>query len=109
ISLQNSNSPTYDIIILFHDFTIIILTFITTLILFIIFKSLSNKFINRFLLEHHIIEIILSFNFPIRILSTSIDVIYYGIFFGHCSEICDINHSFVPIVIEATNLINFKI
>ncbi|KAG5308012.1 COX2 oxidase, partial [Acromyrmex insinuator] len=35
-----------------NDFTIIILTFITTLILFIIFKSLSNKFINRFLLEH---------------------------------------------------------
>ncbi|KAG5320976.1 COX2 oxidase, partial [Acromyrmex heyeri] len=53
--------------------------------------------------------ILLSFNFPIRILSTSIDVIYYGIFFGHCSEICGINHSFVPIVIEATNLINFKI
>ncbi|KAG5340888.1 COX2 oxidase, partial [Acromyrmex heyeri] len=91
------------------DFTIIILTFITTLILFIIFKSLSNKFINLFLLEHHIIEIIvLSINFPIRILTTSIDVIYYGIFFGHCSEICGINYSFVPII-EATNLINFKI
>ncbi|KAG5348112.1 COX2 oxidase, partial [Acromyrmex charruanus] len=56
-----------------------------------------------------ILYLILSFNFPIRILSISIDVIYYGIFFGHCSEICDINHSFVPIVIEATNLINFKI
>ncbi|KAG5315286.1 COX2 oxidase, partial [Pseudoatta argentina] len=42
-----------------NDFTIITLTFITTLILFIIFKSLSNKFINRFLLEHQIIEIII--------------------------------------------------
>ncbi|KAG5312916.1 NU3M oxidoreductase, partial [Acromyrmex insinuator] len=45
ISLQNSNSPTYDIIILF-------------LILFIILKSLFNKFINRFFLEHQIIKII---------------------------------------------------
>ncbi|KAG5348114.1 COX1 oxidase, partial [Acromyrmex charruanus] len=52
---------------------------------------------------------ILSFNFPIRFLTfTSIDVIYY-IFFDHCSEICGINHSFVPIVIGATNFINFKI
>lgn len=78
---------------------------------------------------------ILPFNFPIRILTTSIDVIHAwtipslgvkidstpgrlnqslifinrpGLFFGQCSEICGINHSFIPIVIESTNFQNFK-
>lgn len=78
---------------------------------------------------------ILPYNFPIRILTTSIDVIHAwtipslgikidstpgrlnqtllfihrpGIFFGQCSEICGINHRFIPIVIESTNLSNFK-
>nr|YP_009725532.1 cytochrome c oxidase subunit II [Homoeoxipha nigripes]QHQ73123.1 cytochrome c oxidase subunit 2 [Homoeoxipha nigripes] len=30
-----------------------------------------------------------------------------GVFFGQCSEICGINHSFMPIVIESTNLNSF--
>nr|YP_009859741.1 cytochrome c oxidase subunit II [Antodynerus aff. limbatus YN]QKK69222.1 cytochrome c oxidase subunit II [Antodynerus aff. limbatus GX]QKK69235.1 cytochrome c oxidase subunit II [Antodynerus aff. limbatus XZ]QKK69248.1 cytochrome c oxidase subunit II [Antodynerus aff. limbatus YN] len=30
-----------------------------------------------------------------------------GIFFGQCSEICGANHSFMPIMIESTNLNNF--
>nr|UZT67604.1 cytochrome c oxidase subunit 2 [Parnips nigripes] len=30
-----------------------------------------------------------------------------GLFFGQCSEICGANHSFMPIVIESTNLKNF--
>nr|YP_010015581.1 cytochrome c oxidase subunit II [Svistella anhuiensis]QFG38959.1 cytochrome c oxidase subunit 2 [Svistella anhuiensis] len=30
-----------------------------------------------------------------------------GIFFGQCSEICGTNHSFMPIVIESTNLNSF--
>lgn len=78
---------------------------------------------------------ILPYNFPIRILTTSTDVIHAwtipslgikidstpgrlnqtllfihrpGIFFGQCSEICGINHRFIPIVIESTNLPNFK-
>lgn len=58
LSLQNSNSPTYDIIIFFHDFTIIILIFITLLILFIIFTIINNNLINRFLLQGHLIELI---------------------------------------------------
>lgn len=78
---------------------------------------------------------ILPYNFPIRVLTTSIDVIHAwtipslgikidstpgrlnqiiifinrpGIFFGQCSEICGTNHRFIPIVIEATNFKNFK-
>lgn len=58
ISLQNSNSPTYDIIIFFHDFTIIILIFITILISFIILIIIYNKIINRYLLQGHAIELI---------------------------------------------------
>lgn len=78
---------------------------------------------------------IIPFNYPIRILSTSIDVIHSwtvpslgikidsipgrlnqslliiyrpGIYFGQCSEICGINHRFIPIVIESTNINFFK-
>lgn len=78
---------------------------------------------------------ILPFNFPIRIITTSIDVIHSwtvpplgikidstpgrlnqslliihrpGLYFGQCSEICGVNHRFIPIVVESTNLKNFK-
>jgi len=44
--------------IFFHDFTIIILIFITLLIFFIIISITNNKFINRFLLQDHLIELI---------------------------------------------------
>jgi len=27
-----------------------------------------------------------------------------GVFYGQCSELCGINHSFMPIVVEATAL-----
>lgn len=212
IGLQNSNSPIYDIIIFFHDFTIIILTFITILIFIILISLFINKSTNRFLLEGNLIEIIwtilpiivlvliaipsikilyltdeclsnsltlktighqwfwsyeysniknvefdsfiiphtnkenfrlldvdnrciLPFNYPIRILTSSTDVIHSwtvpslgikidstpgrlnqittiiyrpGVFFGQCSEICGINHRFIPIVVESTNINNFK-
>nr|QNV12023.1 cytochrome c oxidase subunit II [Lasius niger] len=58
LSLQNSNSPTYDMMIFFHDFTMMILIFITLLILFIMFTMINNKLINRFLLQGHLIELI---------------------------------------------------
>lgn len=214
LTLQNSNSPIYDIIIFFHDFTITILIFITLIIFFFIITIIKNNFINRFLLQNHLIEIlwtiipiiilisigipslkilyitdenlnsklsfkaighqwywryeyrdfynvefnsfiiptnqliphefrlldtdhrcVLPYNYQIRILTTSIDVIHAwtipalgikidstpgrlnqaflfihrpGIFFGQCSEICGINHRFIPIVIESTNFIIFK-
>lgn len=213
LSLQNSNSPIYDIIIFFHDFTIIIIILITIIIFYIITSFSFNKLINRNLLQGHTIELIwtiipifilifiaipsikilyltdeinssnltiksighqwywsyeytnffnlnfdsyiistndlslnefrlldvdnrciLPYNYPIRIITTSTDVIHAwtipslgikidstpgrlnqsiiflnrpGVFFGQCSEICGINHSFIPIVIESTNIINF--
>ncbi|KYN16297.1 Cytochrome c oxidase subunit 2, partial [Trachymyrmex cornetzi] len=82
-------------IVIFHDSTIIILTFITIFIFFIIISSISNKLINRFLLERHLNQTLILINRP-------------GIFFGQCSEICGINHRFIPIAIESTNLLNFK-
>ena len=30
-----------------------------------------------------------------------------GLFFGQCSEICGINHRFIPIILESTNYSNF--
>ena len=32
-----------------------------------------------------------------------------GLYYGQCSEICGVNHRFIPIVIERTNLKNFLI
>nr|YP_010872929.1 cytochrome c oxidase subunit II [Pheidole malinsii]WGV34129.1 cytochrome c oxidase subunit II [Pheidole malinsii] len=58
ISLQDSNSPTYDMMIFFHDFTMIILIFITMLIFFIMSMMINNKMINRYLLQGHAIELI---------------------------------------------------
>lgn len=79
-------------------------------------------------------RIIIPFNNKIRLLISSIDVIHSwtipslgikidsipgrinqtlintnrpGIFFGQCSEICGINHRFIPISIERTSKINF--
>nr|QBG38540.1 cytochrome c oxidase subunit II [Acropyga acutiventris] len=214
ISLQNSNSPSYDMMIFFHDFTMMILTFIMMLIFFIMYSMINNKFTNRFMLQGHTIELIwtiipmlilifiaipsikilyltdemfnnkitiktighqwywtyeysdflniefdsymtqtnelkmnefrlldvdnrciLPFKYPIRILTTSMDVIHSwtipslgikmdstpgrlnqsmliinrpGLLFGQCSEICGMNHSFMPIVLESTNFNNFK-
>nr|YP_010266082.1 cytochrome c oxidase subunit II [Messor structor]UHY95043.1 cytochrome c oxidase subunit II [Messor structor] len=214
ISLQNSNSPSYDMMIFFHDFTMIILIFITILIFFIMSSLIFNNMTNRYLLESHSIELIwtilpmfilifiaipslkilyltdeihnnkltiktighqwywtyeysdfsniefdsfmiptnqlmnnefrllevdnrcvMPFKYPIRILTTSMDVIHAwtipsigikmdstpgrlnqtmlfmnrpGLYFGQCSEICGMNHSFMPIVIESTNFFNFK-
>nr|QBG38694.1 cytochrome c oxidase subunit II [Acropyga silvestrii] len=214
ITLQNSNSPTYDMMIFFHDCTMTILIFIMSLIFFIMFSLNHNKFINRFILQSHMIELIwtilpmfilifiaipsikilyitdeslnnkltikalghqwywsyeysdfmniefnsfmissnelkhnefrlldvdnrciVPFKYPIRILTTSMDVIHSwtvpslgmkmdstpgrlnqsmllmnrpGLFYGQCSEICGMNHSFMPIVIESTNFSNFK-
>lgn len=78
---------------------------------------------------------ILPYNINIRLITTSTDVIHSwtvpslgikidsspgrlnqsylliyrpGLFFGQCSEICGINHRFMPIVIESTNFIFFK-
>nr|AZL93508.1 cytochrome c oxidase subunit 2 [Torymus sp. ZJUH_2016035] len=44
---------------------------------------------------------------PGRLNQIKMNIIRPGLYFGQCSEICGVNHSFMPIVIEATSLKNF--
>lgn len=57
-NLQNGASPLIEQIIFFHDHTLIILVIITILVGYLIINLLFNKYINRFLLEGQIIELI---------------------------------------------------
>lgn len=57
-NLQNRASPLIEQIIFFHDHTLIILIIITILVGYLILRLIFNKFINRFLLEGQIIELI---------------------------------------------------
>nr|QWX90018.1 cytochrome c oxidase subunit II [Sitta yunnanensis] len=45
---------------------------------------------------------------PGRLNQTSFLTPRPGIYYGQCSEICGANHSFMPIVVEATPLTNFE-
>lgn len=58
LNLQNSSSPLIEQIIFFHDHTLLILIIITILVGYIILRLFLNKYINRFLLEEQIIELI---------------------------------------------------
>nr|YP_010528202.1 cytochrome c oxidase subunit II [Scythropia crataegella]UXW64396.1 cytochrome c oxidase subunit II [Scythropia crataegella] len=58
LNLQNSASPLMEQIIFFHDHTLMILIMITILVGYLMMKLLFNKFINRFLLEGQMIELI---------------------------------------------------
>jgi cytochrome c oxidase subunit 2 len=44
---------------------------------------------------------------PGRLNQTTLFVKREGVFYGQCSEICGINHGFMPIVVEVTNTINY--
>lgn len=46
---------------------------------------------------------------PGRLNQTSLFVKREGLYYGQCSEICGINHGFMPIVIEAVKLSNYVI
>nr|YP_009253531.1 cytochrome c oxidase subunit II [Pyrgus maculatus]AKJ83275.1 cytochrome c oxidase subunit II [Pyrgus maculatus] len=58
LNLQNSASPLMEQIIFFHDHTLIILIMITVLVSYMMISLFFNKFINRFLLEEQLIEMI---------------------------------------------------
>nr|AZQ05987.1 cytochrome c oxidase subunit 2 [Catomerus polymerus] len=58
LNFQDSASPLMEELISFHDHTMLILTLVTTLVAYIIMTMFTNKFIDRFLLEGHLIEII---------------------------------------------------
>lgn len=45
--------------------------------------------------------------FPGRLNQLTFTITKPGVFFGQCSEICGANHSFIPIVIESTNIQSF--
>nr|YP_010985627.1 cytochrome c oxidase subunit II [Argyresthia conjugella]WOK81899.1 cytochrome c oxidase subunit 2 [Argyresthia conjugella] len=57
-NFQNSASPLMEQIIFFHDHTLIILMMITILVGYLMFTLMLNKYINRFLLEGQMIELI---------------------------------------------------
>lgn len=57
-NLQNRASPLIEQIIFFHDHTLIILIIITILVGYLIINLFFNNYINRFLLEGQIIELI---------------------------------------------------
>nr|AKQ53280.1 cytochrome c oxidase subunit II [Haritalodes derogata]WEV93790.1 cytochrome c oxidase subunit II [Haritalodes derogata] len=57
-NLQNGASPLMEQIIFFHDHTLIILIMITVLVGYLMMSLFFNKYINRFLLEGQMIELI---------------------------------------------------
>jgi cytochrome c oxidase subunit 2 len=44
---------------------------------------------------------------PGRLNQSSLYIKREGVFFGQCSELCGVNHGFMPIVIEAVHLNKF--
>nr|QHW07030.1 cytochrome c oxidase subunit II [Choreutis emplecta] len=58
LNLQNGASPLMEQIIFFHDHALIILIMITILVGYLMLSLFFNKYINRFLLENQMIELI---------------------------------------------------
>nr|YP_010743877.1 cytochrome c oxidase subunit II [Polythlipta liquidalis]WET30817.1 cytochrome c oxidase subunit II [Polythlipta liquidalis] len=58
LNMQNGASPLMEQIIFFHDHTLIILIMITILVGYLMLSLFFNKYINRFLLEGQMIELI---------------------------------------------------
>nr|UJY97864.1 cytochrome c oxidase subunit II [Anastatus fulloi] len=54
---QNANSSIMEEMIMFHDHAMIVLVIIIILIMYFLIFMLTNKFVNRFLLKGHLIEI----------------------------------------------------
>nr|WJW73283.1 cytochrome c oxidase subunit II [Pygoluciola sp.] len=58
LNSQDSISPLMEQLTFFHDHTLMILTIITLIVMYIMISMMTNKFINRFLLEGQMIELI---------------------------------------------------
>lgn len=58
LGLQDSASPLIEQLIFFHDHTMVIIILIVTFVGYMIGTLFFNKFINRFLLENQVIEIV---------------------------------------------------
>nr|ABX61097.1 cytochrome c oxidase subunit II [Abispa ephippium] len=57
-SLQDSNSPNMDQLIMFHDLTMTIVISIMSIISYMFLFLLMNKFTDRFMINEHMIELI---------------------------------------------------
>ena len=58
LGLQDRASPLIEQLTFFHDHTMVVLILITTLVGYLICTLAFNKYVNRFLLENQIIEVI---------------------------------------------------
>nr|QEJ81490.1 cytochrome c oxidase subunit 2 [Luciola sp. FM23] len=58
LNSQDSISPLMEQLTFFHDHTMMILTMITLMVMYIMMSIMTNKYINRFLLEGQMIELI---------------------------------------------------
>nr|YP_009172401.1 cytochrome c oxidase subunit II [Nepa hoffmanni]ALG35801.1 cytochrome c oxidase subunit II [Nepa hoffmanni] len=58
LGLQDANSSIMEQLIFFHDHALMILAMITVLVAYIMMSTLTNKLINRYLLEGQTIELI---------------------------------------------------
>nr|ABY55864.1 cytochrome oxidase subunit II [Pterostichus testaceus] len=58
LNLQDSNSPLMEQLTFFHDHTLMILVMITMLVGYLMMTLYYNKYINRYLLEGQMIEVI---------------------------------------------------
>nr|UJG45464.1 cytochrome c oxidase subunit II [Ceraclea annulicornis] len=58
LSFLDSNSPLMEQLIFFHDHTMMILTLITILIFYNMMLIFFNKFLNRYLLQNHVLELV---------------------------------------------------
>nr|AZL35870.1 cytochrome c oxidase subunit II [Cosmoscarta exultans] len=58
LMLQNGMSPLMEQLIFFHDHTLMIIIMITIMVSYIILTMMYNKFINRYLLEGQLIELV---------------------------------------------------
>nr|YP_009485762.1 cytochrome c oxidase subunit II [Urostylis flavoannulata]AVZ00898.1 cytochrome c oxidase subunit II [Urostylis flavoannulata] len=58
LSFQDANSPLMEQLIFFHDHTLMILGMITIMVSYIMINIFTNKFVNRYLLEGQIIELV---------------------------------------------------
>ena len=46
---------------------------------------------------------------PARLNARIVKIVIPGLYYGQCSELCGVNHSFMPIVIEATSLSSLQL
>nr|YP_011014799.1 cytochrome c oxidase subunit II [Eusudasina nantouensis]WQB38480.1 cytochrome c oxidase subunit II [Eusudasina nantouensis] len=58
INMTNGASPMMEQLIMFHDFTMMIIMMITTMVLIMIYSNMINKFNNRTIMENQMLETI---------------------------------------------------